>query len=301
MRNNLLAARQLVVVLLVTMLFFLLGCSSGPGDKAGLYNFKQGVAEVEFRLLENAPPENIYPGSSFQIVVEADNQAAYDITDGTLQIIGLDEKYFIVAPLQQSLGTLAGRSLTFPSGDKKLLEFSGTAGNLYLEGAEEYTGNFFLTASYRSTMEFADTICVNSQLYEVYDAGCKVESPKSYDGQGAPLAVTEVEEIIAPQDLSAAEFRVHVKNVGQGQVTRVLLRSAKLGAEELSCHFQDQPESNALRAPGEERFISWDEQQEAVIFCTQSLSKQGSYTTTLSLDFVYEYEYQQEESLHLVK
>lgn len=280
------------VLMIAIIALFLFGCGSAPGDKAGQYNFKQGIAEVQFSFLDNAPPEQIYPGSTFKMIVKADNQAAYDITEGVVQIIGLDEKYFIVAPLEQHLDALAGRSITAPEGDNTFLEFSGTAGNLF-ENADEYTGNFFLKAHYRSTLEFADTLCLNSHLYEVYDAGCKVEPHKSYEGQGGPLAVTELEEIIAPGDASQAEFRIHVQNRGEGTVKQVNLGLARLGSEELRCHFQGQPE--------ETQFLRFDENQEGTVVCTKSIGGQSSYSTTLSFNVVYDYEYQQEQSLRIVK
>ena len=280
------------VLLVVLCSVLLLGCSTDPGEKAGQYNFKQGVAETQFTFLENAPPEQIYPGSTFKIIVNVDNQAAYDITEGVVQIIGLDEKYLSVAPLDQPFNTLAGRSLVAPEGEKTFLEFDGSAGNLF-ENADEYTGSFFLTAHYRSTLDFADTLCINSRRYETYDAGCKVETHKSYDGQGAPLAVTELDEIIAPGEGAQAEFRLHLQNRGEGRVNQINLGPAKLGSEELRCHIQGEAD--------EQQFVRFDERQEATVICTKYVGSLNSYSTTLSLSLVYDYEYRQQQSLKLVK
>ena len=73
-----------------------------------------------------------------------------------------------------------GRSLTNPAGEKTFLEFEGTAGKP-LQNAEKYLGQFSLNVNYDSSIEFADTICINPNLYEVYDSGCKVEDKKSED------------------------------------------------------------------------------------------------------------------------
>ncbi|MBU1632346.1 MAG: hypothetical protein KJ580_04000, partial [Nanoarchaeota archaeon] len=175
---------KIIIISLIALVISTLGCkSSSVGDKAGQYNFKQGVAELKLSLLDNAPPEKIYPNSNFKIVVEVDNPSAYDITDGRINIVGIDEKYFQVYPFEQNINFLEGRNLANPSGDKTFIEFDGTAGQLF-QNAEEYTANFFLMAKYRSKVEFVDTVCISPNFYDVYDSGCKVEGKKSYSGQG---------------------------------------------------------------------------------------------------------------------
>ncbi|MBI2669377.1 hypothetical protein HYX14_06060 [Candidatus Woesearchaeota archaeon] len=278
-------------ILILFTLLLLLGCGQSP-ESLAQYNFKQGVAELQLQFLKNAPPEKIFPNSEFKIIIEADNPSGYDIANGQIKIVGLDPKYFQLNPLQQNLDPLKGRSLTIPAGEKQFLEFDGFAGNL-LSGMMEYPANYFLKLSYQSTLEFADTICVNPNFYTVYDAGCMVQDRKSYAGQGAPVAVTELQEILLPGSGASVEFRLRLQTRGRGKVNMVSLTSAKLGGDDIPCQFQ-----GALFEPG--KMIFTPEKQEAVVVCRQFLPDTRSYTTTLSLAFSYDYELKEQHRLSLV-
>lgn len=276
------------LILLAFLVFLLAGCEKGETEMS--YNFKQGIAEASFKLMKNAPPEKIYPDSNFMLVVEVDNPAAYDVNDGKISIVGLDDKYFNVYPLTQNFGLLAGRSFLNPSGEKKMIEFDGYSGELF-QNAREYTGPFFLQGTYHSTMEFADTVCLNPNRYQVYDGGCQVEERKTYAGQGAPLAVTEIEEIISPG--SEVEFRVQLKNKGRGKVTSVRLTSASLGGKELPCEFPDSLDKKEITMKRDE--------QEVRLVCRSFLRSFNSYVTSLALGFSYDYEFRQEHRLKIVR
>ena len=88
------------VAALLVISFLLTSCGSSSGSEGDIIqqNFKQGVQEVQIRLLENAPPVKIYPGSNFKMVIDVDNQLAYDLQDVTLTLTGLNERYVQIAP-----------------------------------------------------------------------------------------------------------------------------------------------------------------------------------------------------------
>jgi len=284
--------KHLKLIATIFLIFFLVGCQTETGKKDVQTNFKQGITELQLKVLEGAPPDTLYPNSEFIMAVELDNQAAYDVMDGTVTIVGLDEKYFHVNPLEQDLEVLEGRSLVNPGGTKTYLEFDGFSGELF-QNAEYYTGNFFFEVSYTSGMEFVDSVCINPNLYGVYDSGCKVEERKSYSGQGSPLAVTEVEEIIHPGSSPGVEFRVFLETKGKGKVQFINFNTARLGGEPLICEFYGQKE-------GSKRIELTDDEQEAVLVCNQKfVESSGSYTTTLALDFTYDYKLKVHHKLKL--
>ncbi len=281
--------KTLLVAALVLLLIGLAGC--GRNDDSTLnVNFKQGVQELEFRLIENAPPEKIYPLSTFSTIIDAKNMMGYDAT-GTVQIVGLVEKYFQPARTEESF-QLEGRTPINPKGGQEFFEFSVQAQDLE-QGAVEYRNNYFLLAEYRSSMEFSDTICINPRFYDVYSGGCTVENRKTYAGQGSPLAVTELEEIITP--LEKAEFRLLLKNRGKGKVKSVSMGNARLGNEELACVFKGGVgivEQSVTFTP---------EKQEAVIICSAPLASSDAYVTTVSIPFEFDYEVSQRHTLKMVR
>ena len=228
------------------LLFSLLLVACGEQKENGLdYNFKQGIGELQLHFLPSAPPEKIYPNSDFKIIVEVDNQMAYDVEMGKIWLTGLVNDYFEVHPTEMVLQeiltedtVLHGKSLTTPAGEKVYAQFKGHAYQLFLN-AEEYTGTYFLKAKYHSRMEFLDTFCVNTHLYAVYDPNCVVEQKKSYSGQGAPIAISEVEEVLTPGESGQVEFRLKLQNKGSGKIERVDVAQATLGGEQIDCEFSE--------------------------------------------------------------
>ena len=268
--------------ILLVLVLFLVSCGSS-GTQQSDHNFKQGVAEVNVDFLPNAPPDKIYPDTQFKIIAELHNLAAYDITNAELSVINIDPSYFEVDPLQSFLDDMQGRSLTNPDGDKLFIEFDGIAGTLF-ENARQYLGNYLLKLRYSSTMEFSDTLCMNADLYQVFDSGCAVEQRKSYSGQGSPLAIAYMEEIISPGGAPEVEFRLLLRNRGKGKIKRVELQSARLGNDELDCHFS----RSGLKG---KKIEFTDKKQEVTILCNKKfLDNFKSYTTTIYLEFSYDYE-----------
>lgn len=292
--------RWMMAFLLVMLM--LVGCTGGE-DTARHTNFKQGTGELQLRFLDNAPPEKIYPESAFKLVVEARNLAAYDIPQGNVWITGALDKYFLIQPQEQDLvagvagaGVLQGRSITNPEGDVTLLEFSGRSGQLF-QNAEQEMGTFFLKAGYHSTVEFTETVCLNPHLYAVYDAGCTVEVQQSYGGQGAPVAVTDLEQIMTPAPGAKVEFRATVANQGSGELKKLELQQARLGGEPILCVFQGTGDKGKSVD-----FTQRPEQgEEVVLICQQDLPDGASYSTPLFLQFAYDYETKQEHTLRLVR
>ena len=137
---------KLIKFLVIIVLFmFLLGCGSSSGPKQGIQNFKQGYGSLDVRFLDNSPPEKIYQGSKFKMIVELDNQAAYDLEGGQIKIMGVDEKFFLMSsPLTNDFSVLMGKSLVSPSGEKIFVEFDATALNELFEMQNVFKTHFLL-------------------------------------------------------------------------------------------------------------------------------------------------------------
>lgn len=283
--------KKIITLFLVLFFLVLLGCGSNQGDRTLNYNFKQGVSELDVGFLDNTPPERIYPTTPFKIIVKLDNQAAYDATSGIARIVGLDEHFFRLDQQEQVFETVEGRSALSPSGGKEFLEFDGAAGELF-ENSQEYVNTFFVKVRYSSKMDFQDTICINPNLYAVYDSGCKVEDSKGYSGQGAPLAVHQLEEIMSPG--GSVELRLQLRNQGRGKINTVSMGSALLGGEEMTCEFQNVGENKKM-------IVFTPEKQEATIICRKFLKDQNSYTTPIVIGFGYDYEVKEEGRLRMVR
>ncbi len=269
---------NLRIVSLLFLSLFLVSCSKFPGEDITTYNFAQGIKEAELRFLQNAPPKEVLPSADFKIIVEVENQAAYPLEDAVVSLIGLKQPLFQPFTTREELPLLQGRSALSPLGDKGFAEFDVFVNDLP-PGKRQKEETFRVELAYHSTMEFVDTVCVTANLYGIYDSGCTVNDRKSYRGQGAPLAVTEMQEIITPSEV---EFRFRVENKGKGKANFVNVNDAKLGSDELRCEF--------LSERGRTTIKLGKDNQEAVLVCRGIIRAQRSYTTTLTIGFSYDYE-----------
>jgi len=287
-----LAMKAILIVLIVASFLLLAGCGSSGGEKAAQTNYKQGIKELQLNFLENAPPKEIYPESSFKVILEVDNQAAYDVTDSNIKIVGLDEKYFTLSETRTTIDLLSGRSLQFPEGERTYLPFDGFSGQLF-ENAEQYKANFFLVADYNSQMDFSDSLCLAPNFYEVYDASCEKESKKTYSGQGAPLVLSQLEIITFPSDQGAElELRATLSNRGKGRIQSIYLGRVQLGGKELECSINGKE--------GQKKIELGKEQQEVLVICRTDINGNSAYTTTLAMNFLFSYELIQQKSLTLI-
>jgi len=283
------------ILLILTIAIFLIGCGSGPGNQSTTYNFKQGTGQLKTSFLDNAPPDKLYPGSNFKMILGIENQQAYDALNGRIILVGLDGSYFKLQPNYQEFQELKGRSLLIPGGDKQFFEFDGEAYELF-QNSVQYNNPYFLQIHYDSSLDFTDTICINPNLYDTYDSGCKRKERSSYGGQGAPLAVTNMEQIVFPSGTGASvEFRVDLSNRGNGKVGFINLGTGKLGGKPITCEFVGKHLIDKRRVELKSK------QQQTKVVCKTFLNDQRSYETTLSVDFTYDYDISEQHQLTMIR
>ncbi len=281
----------LKLIPIIVIIFLIIGCQQ---ENSSLQkNFKKGHGELSLSFILNNPPEKIYPDSEFNMIAKVSNKASYDVNNGIIRISGLDEKYFDIHPKEQTFEVLKGiNNLNF-KGEETYVEFSGKTKNLF-ENSEKYVGDYFLETFYSSSMQFVDTVCINPNLYDTLNLGCKIDNKKSYSGQGSPLEISQLEEIIYPGFNSRVEFRMKLRNRGKGKLITASLIRAKLSSEPLDCRFKGLSSDKRKKV-----FDSKD--QETILICTKSIEDSNSFSTTLLLDFVYDYKLIDKKRLVMVR
>ncbi len=292
------------ILVLALILLLILGCGSSGGQTKVNYNFKTGISELDVKFLPNAPPEKIYPYSSFKIILDLENQAGYPLNNGKIRILGLDQKYFTLDYSEQSFGKLEERSMTNPVGGQSRVEFWGKSGQLF-SSSQEYVGNYVLGLSYDSTLDFVETVCLDSRLYETYEGGCKATNQMSLSGQGAPLAITRLDQIIYPEENGGEiEFRLTLQNRGKGKVGNVTLTQFELGGDKIDCSFIGNG-NTPLSESEEQKHLSslWldESQQSGVIVCKSKMKGSSSYSTTLYVGLAYQYHLEEQHFLRIIK
>lgn len=285
--------KRILVGLLVLVLMLVQGCGLLDSSPKVEHNYRVGVEEVEFDLLEGSPPDEVYQDSTFKLILGLKNEMGYSARNIKISINGFDRKYFELDEVKKDVNIMEGKEVTNPKGDQNYLEFSGKSKLLFLNEKEK-KNIFSINAEYETSLTYAESVCLNPFTYSVQEQGCKVDTSKSYSGQGGPLAIAKLEQVMIPGDGAEVEFRLKLKNKGDGKVKTVTMKDTKLGGKDISCQFQKLQENKK-----QVKFTAKD--QEVVVVCRGSVSSGSSYFTTLKIDFVYDYEFTKTEDLTLIR
>lgn len=278
----------------MVVFLFLGGCNSmnfGGGSSQSVpqsIDFREGYGGLVIEALEGLPPKEIYEGSNFKIGLRLKNTGAYDIKRGAIGIVGFDEKYVVLSEWKKELNPIEGESVTNSEGGFYIEEFDGNILKS-LDKAKEYSANYFVSASYDYRSEISSEVCINTNLYgdlRLTEESCKPQPSVNLNGQGAPVAITKIEEVIIPEGQGAKIiFKLHVKNKGKGTLGSVVyLDEVKLANRRLSC---------------EQRFLDLKKEGDHVFVCTAYESSSAAYTTPFYAAIYYTYQIKAEKSFKI--
>ena len=235
------------------MMLLLTGCNllnrTGPTDKdkGELVSpieaqIHKGTEGLRMEFVQGQPPINTWENTDFPITVRIQNEGAYDIQRGALAITG--ELYFISdEPLYFDL---EGKSQFNPEGGFSFEKFSATSGTV----EEDKTDSFYVVACYDYETDASATICINPRVMEtdnkIERGECITGIVTVGGGQGAPVAVTSIEQEILPigQDMLRMNLKIHVSNLGRG---KVVSKEQDAYMKECTGQTPDQKDSGKIR------------------------------------------------------
>ncbi len=201
---------------LTIVLFLLSGCVS-ENSGISLFNPYTGTKALDIHFVNNAPPQIVYSGTPFRIGFELTNYGALDINNGIITI-GITD-YNNNALKQDTINfNLKGKKSTKTfRGEKDYKIVSAKAPELEGKAESELIVNYIACFPYRTFLQTG--ICVNPDPYTPTPKNC-VPRPLSFSGQGAPVAVTRVEQSVIPVDdkHSKLMFTIYIENQGDGFV-----------------------------------------------------------------------------------
>ena len=234
------------VLLVLLLLVFATGCDIIQKEDAGQpTDFKRGEAGLEMEFLSN------YPGNSYilsedtegiSVVIEVKNKGTYpenpSFGGGEIYISGFDDRIIDMTGLEDSdkegktveidqkqlegkTNALSGMFLSAaspinPLGGFDTAEFEGEiiAGKITVD---EYTPTILATVCYPYATKASPTVCVDPQPFDdKQEKVCNIGS-QILSTQGAPVAVTKIEQEASTGKI---QFKIHVKNVGGGDVIK---------------------------------------------------------------------------------
>lgn len=293
--------------LLIVLLLFLAACQALPGipgfqrkEPMKLPEVNVGTQGVELTFMPNAPPREVYEGSTFNALVTLSNLGTFDVEDGVYTVSY--EPQYLYLPRQQGTGRfrVRGKTAFTPQGEERQigLVFSTKPLGPQLQG---YPTTITFNACYPYQTRATLITCIDTDLTGKVKNKVCVPQPQAFpQGQGAPVIVASVEPRMLPHaddpNRIRPEFILTLRNQGSGEVvaTRYYMEACSgkpLGEEgwnvlEISGELSD----SALTCTPTP--VKLRQMQETRVVC--SLQEgidlgRGTYTTPLKLTLDYGY------------
>jgi len=225
--------RKIILIVLIFLLFFSFGCSPETGETD--VDYRKGTQGIVMNFMTDMPPATMYDNMPIDLVVEVRNKGAYPqpnpITGwainvisqttkgiGTLYLSGFDNTLIMGMPKQMSILDLEGKNPYNPEGGYDVVSFKGNIINFDSRNIDSYNANFLVTSCYNYETIASQTVCVDPEPYSTKEKTKVCIIPPSYSlsgGQGAPVAVTKIEETVLSNKI---QFKIYIKNFGDGKI-----------------------------------------------------------------------------------
>jgi len=272
--------RKIFFIMFVLSVLIISGCKSKtPGLEPTAILYHQGIEALDIQPVKGLPPAEIMEGNEFIIGLELRNKGAYDIEGGRISIYGFKGSYVAIENSVIEVN-IEGKKTGFPEGGYEVINFK--AKNIGVpEIIETFTPSYTIDAFYRYQTEAGVDVCINPNAYSYIKTKETICEPKEIilkGGQGAPVAVTRVEEAVSPfGDKVKINFIIHFENQGNGEVKGgVYVTDVRLSNVPISC-FPDKP-------------VEIKKKEDKSILCTaDTLLSSGTYIAPLSIKLAYEY------------
>lgn len=270
---------RILIIFLIVLVLFSLGCKKSPGiDVSNIIEYHKGTQGLEMNFVKSLPPEEIFEGNDFVIGLELKNKGASDIEQGRLLVYGFEVGYFTLMPDKIEFD-VEGKKPGLTEGGYSIANFQAKSVGMP-EIVKTYSAPFTVRAFYRYATEAGAEVCINPNIYsyiENANAVCTPAAVKLSGGQGAPVAITKIEQTTSPSGTDfKVNFIVYFKNAGKGEVFgAVYVDEVLLGDETLECA----PSSVALKGT----------EEKSIICSTMTSLSKGAYLAPILVRLEYDY------------
>lgn len=282
---------------IIIAFLLLTACQLGPGTSIPVppdIYIGTSALEASFNPSSN---NNIYMCRQSKVLVDVRNTGAFDIENGIYSFI-FEEQVLKSLDEKQVRFSLEGKSVFNPPGGRDQLQFR--LENIGLpEQLETYNSPLIFQSCYKYKTFASAPICIDPDVQNLNQRKACLPQPVTLGGsQGAPVAITQVDSIMIPEDDKVRPvFAVYVQHVGTGRIVteegadvactaaedvgQKLLSLAdvtvKLQGRELACS----PDPVAIEIGQEAMFVCEDDKLYGLA--------EGTFSTVLEVELSYGY------------
>lgn len=289
--------RGLMALLMVFLLMVSVGCQLGTGLRVNQKQKEEvsetvykGVKGLTMQFVKNNPPRVIYTTTPLSIIIELRNQGTHNIANGRLYLSGVDQHIIDITPNQEHFN-LEGKSKYNLYGGLDVVAFESRGVNLP-RGTDLYEPTILASACYEYKTSASPLVCIDPDPYSALEQeACKVKDISMAGGQGAPVAVTRVEEEAIP---GRVNFRIHIANQDTGVVmdnSAYTLNKCpgKLQHNDLDTVYYSVRMGNNLGDCNPDDKIKLVDKKGTIYCSFQVPTSEQAYQTILNIDLMYGY------------
>ena len=225
--------------IVLTLIIFILGCS-GQTQKTKEIDVRVGLIGLTMEFLKNTPPQRIFEGDKFPVVIKVKNAGAAYIKDkqGVLSL-AFEKDYTKSVELLQSgnvqpfpesnikntaVFDLEGRTKINQKGGEEVISYNLVSGRVDPQ-SEFHSSTVIATLCYPYETILDSTVCIDTDISNLRPGKkvCKLQDLAFANGQGAPVAISKIEVQMLPSQDSGKitpQFLIYVENKGTGIVIK---------------------------------------------------------------------------------
>lgn len=207
---------------LIILLILIAGCIPGrqPTKETQPENYRYGNQGLRFTFVPNMPPFRIFDTDEVNVLIEVENMGAYT-TSGVadrIYLSGFD--LAILTGIKTSgeiIPALEGKGPYIRRGATDRIQIKGIPAMLSTQNIDKYPLKLLATACYEYETIASANICIDANPYKMTttEKACVPRNVPMGGGQGAPIAVTNVEVEASP---GVTRLQIDISNVGGGEV-----------------------------------------------------------------------------------
>ncbi|MFO8016619.1 MAG: hypothetical protein R6U32_05935 [Candidatus Woesearchaeota archaeon] len=204
---------------ILVSLFGCTGLTEPEEDQSKRQTFRTGSQGLVLNFVRGSPPSDIYEGDRMDVAIEYTNKGAYDIEGGYIHLSGFDRNYLRFDRTMLTGIRAQGKDEFNPQGNMiNTHTFTVSSANMPNE-QDLFRQTIKATACYKYRTYATGSVCIDPDPFGVSheEKVCVAGAPQVGGTQGAPVAVTNVEQ---QSSRRRVQFKVNIANVGGGTVIR---------------------------------------------------------------------------------